>query len=92
MADINLTRRHTMGKEDAKAATERVAQELEAQLNASYRWEGDTLRFERSGASGHLEVREDAVHAAIDLGLMLKPMKGRIHREAEQLLDKHLGE
>lgn len=90
MPAIDFTYPHAMSKDDARAATERVAQDLEKQLDATYHWDGDTMRFDRSGASGHIEVRPEEVHVAIDLGLMLRPMKGRIRREAEQLLDEHL--
>ena len=90
MADIDFTHPHEMSQEDARNATERVAQDLEKQLDATYHWDGDTLRFERSGASGHLAVGDEAVHVVIELGLMLKPMKGRVRQEAQELLDHHL--
>lgn len=93
MADIELTRAHSMSKEEAREAANRVARDLEDQLDATSRWDGDTLHFERvatPSADGRLDVRGDEMRVAINLSLMLKPMKGQIRSQAEDLLEKHL--
>ncbi len=90
MADIELTRPHTLGKDGARQAVERVARDLEQTLHFKQRWQGDTLHVQRTGAEGRIDVRDDAVQVIIELGFLLKSMRGQVRREAERLLDRHL--
>jgi putative polyhydroxyalkanoate system protein len=91
MADIDITRSHAMSTDDAKAAVERVAQDLKDEYGVSYDWEGDTLDFEGSGTDGRIDVRPDEVDVSIGLNFMLRnTMKGTIERRAKELLDEHL--
>jgi putative polyhydroxyalkanoate system protein len=90
MADIELTRTHSMGLGDGREAVERVAQQLESDLEVDYQWDGDTLRFDGAGADGAIEVEADAVRVAINLSAFLQPLRGRIEDEAAQYLDRHL--
>lgn len=90
MADIEVTRSHALGKEDARQAVERVARDLQQTLHFERDWQDDTLHFQRSGAEGRIIVRDEAVEVNIDLGFLLKPMRGQVKREAERLLDRHL--
>jgi putative polyhydroxyalkanoate system protein len=90
MADIELTRAHSLGLADGRTVVEDVAQDLKQALDASYTWTGNTLHFEGSGASGNIEVSESQIQVAIDLNFLLRPMRGRVEAEAERYLDKHL--
>ncbi len=91
MAQIDVRRRHNLGKEKARETAESLARELEDRLDARYRWDGDVLVFERKGAKGRLAVTEDEVHLTIELGLVLRPMKGTIERHVTAYLDERLG-
>ena len=90
MADIELQRSHTLGIEQGRAAVEQVAQDLKSALDARYSWEGNTLHFEGSGASGTIGVDATEIQVAIDLNFLLRPMRSRVRAEAERYLDKHL--
>jgi putative polyhydroxyalkanoate system protein len=90
MADINITRSHSLGLDDGRAAVGRVAEKLETQLGVDAEWAGNTLQFDGQGADGHIEVEGDAVHVAINLSAFLMPMQGRVKEEAENYLDRHL--
>lgn len=90
MADINITRSHSLGLDEARAAVERVAQKLEDDLGADYHWAGNTLHFDGQGADGNIEVGEEVVRVSIDLSLFLTPMRSRVRAEAETYLDRHL--
>lgn len=91
MASIELEREHSLGADDVRTAVERVAKKLESDLDVDYRWDDDTLRFEGSGADGHIHVRDDVVHVVINLSFLLRPMRGWIRSEATRYLDDHLG-
>lgn len=90
MADINITRSHSLGLDQGRSAVEQVARQLEDDLGVDYHWTGNTLRFEGEGADGHIEVGEESVRVEIDLPLFLQPMSGRVKEEAEGYLDRHL--
>jgi putative polyhydroxyalkanoate system protein len=90
MADIEVSRSHSLGP-DARDAVEHVAQDLQSDLSINYRWQGDTLHFEGSGAEGRIIVTDTEVHARIDLSFFLRPMRSRIRSEAARYLDDHLG-
>jgi putative polyhydroxyalkanoate system protein len=91
MADIDIERTHTLGRADGRTAVARVANQLQDDLGLQCKWNGNTLRFEGSGAEGHIEVQDDRIRVAIDLSWMLSPMQHRIRQETEQYLDRHLG-
>jgi putative polyhydroxyalkanoate system protein len=89
MADITLTRSHSLGLADGRDAVERVAQQLEDDLGVRYEWEDDTLHFDGQGADGHIEVQEENVRIAINLSTFLQPLRGQVETEAEKYLDRH---
>ena len=90
MADITITRSHSLGLDDGRSAVEQVAQKLKTELGVDAQWSGNTLQFDGQGADGHIEVEADAVHVAINLSAFLQPMRGRVKSEAEDYLDRHL--
>lgn len=90
MADIELTRSHSKGLDVGRAAVERVAQQLESDLEVDYQWDDDTLRFDGAGADGTIEVEADAVQVAINLSAFLRPLQSRIKDEAAEYLDRYL--
>lgn len=90
MADIELTRSHSLGIDGGRDAVKRVARKLEENLSVDSHWEGHTLQFEGHGAEGTIDVHPGRVDVAIELGLMLRAMKGWIRSEAESYLDEYL--
>ncbi len=90
MATIDIRRPHAIGKDRARSAAETVAQRLEQKLQIRYHWDGDDLKFERSGASGCIHVTDQEVRVLVDLGLMLRPMKGKVEQKVHQYLDEAL--
>ncbi|MFP4228606.1 MAG: polyhydroxyalkanoic acid system family protein [Salinivenus sp.] len=91
MADINITRSHSLGLDKGRDAVERVAEQLENNLGVRYEWENDTLHFDGQGADGHIEVGDENVRIVINLSTFLQPLRGRVKTEAEDYLDRHFG-
>lgn len=89
MADIELTRSHSLGLDDGRAAVERVAQQLENDIGVDYEWNGSTLRFNGQGADGQIEVEADSVEILINLSAFLRPMQSQLKAEAKRYLDRH---
>lgn len=91
MADIELTRSHSMGLDGGRETVEDVADQLAADLGVQYEWEDEeTLRFEGQGAEGQIAVQTDTIRIHVNLSIVLQPMKGQLKNEAEQYLDEHL--
>ena len=78
MATITFERAHHMGLDDARAATQRIADEMRSDYGVDSRWEGDALVFTRSGLSGVLNVSADTIRLEAKLGFLFSTYKARI--------------
>jgi putative polyhydroxyalkanoate system protein len=90
MATIDVRRTHNLGLDGARKAAEQLAEKLKEKLEIRYRWEGNDLRFERTGANGRIQVGATEVRVEIDLAFLLKPMKGKVESKVHQYLDEAL--
>ncbi len=88
MADIELRRAHDLGLEAARAAADRMAETLGRKFDLRGVWSGNTLKFERPGVSGTLDITAKDVHLAVTLGFLLKAMRGSIERAVNEELEK----
>jgi putative polyhydroxyalkanoate system protein len=91
MASITIHRRHSLGLEQARDLVGELAQSLEKDLNATWRWQGDELRFERTGASGLVRVADDLLDVEVKLGVLLRPLRATIAAQINERLDSLLG-
>ena len=91
MANINIRRQHNLGRSVARQKVEEIANSLQDKLNAKWSWDGDSLTFQRSGASGSVDVGDDFVEFKVKLGMLLTPMKGVIENAIQQQVEKSLG-
>ena len=91
MSNIHIERSHHLGIENARAQVEELAQSLRDELHADYQWNGDSLVFKRSGASGTIDVSADRIRVDIELDLMLSLMKGILEDRIKRRLDAALG-
>lgn len=87
MSAIEITRHHTLDHQAAREAAESLARDLAQRFDVDYAWQGDTLHFKRSGASGQLVVGPTVIEVSLSLGLLLRPLKGRIEQEIHRHLD-----
>jgi putative polyhydroxyalkanoate system protein len=90
MPSIKIERAHTLGLEKAKKAVDEVAQAMTNKFQMTARWEKNSLKFDRSGVSGEIDVSKEHVRVNAELGFMLGFLKGRIEQEIENHLDKVL--
>ena len=87
MSAIDITRRHSLDHAEAVKAADSLAENLSQRYDVNYEWDGDVLRFKRSGVKGELTVNPEIIHVHLELGLMLRPFKGRIEQEIHDHLD-----
>ena len=88
---IVVRREHRLPPDEARRVLADVARGLQRRYGGTVDWDGATMRFKRSGASGRIEVSDRAVEVVVDVGLLLRPLSSRIEREIRTVLDEHLG-
>lgn len=91
MSTINIQREHGTTKEKAKDAVQKIAEELQQSMGATYQWQQDILSFKQAGAKGDITVDDHKVDIKIELSLLMKPLKGTIEQQIGQRLDKLIG-
>jgi len=90
MANIHIKRDHQLGVDEARKRVDRIANTIRDKLEADCSWNGDRLNFTRSGASGTVDVTNDAIEFNVKLGMLLTPMKGKIESTINEEIDKAL--
>lgn len=91
MSVIDIHRAHSLDKAHAREAAETLAKDLSRQFDVNYEWDGDRLRFKRSGVKGKLEISEQELHVHLELGMLLRAFKPRIEQEIHRQLDQITG-
>ena len=91
MANIHIKREHHLGLNEARERVDHIASSLQDKLEAKWAWKGNQLSFNRSGASGTVDVGENFVEFNVKLGLMLSPLKGKIESTLNEEIEKALG-
>jgi len=91
VAEIRIVREHALGLEQARKLAWRWAEVAEKKLDMACTYEEgrthDTVRFERPGARGALEVSKDKFQLHAKLGLLLGVFRGKIESEIVRNLD-----
>jgi len=90
MATISIKREHHLSADEVREHVEELAQKLAQELEASYQWDGDVLRFKRTGASGVIEIRDNELWVEVELSMMLRPFKSKIERSINDYLDESI--
>jgi putative polyhydroxyalkanoate system protein len=91
MADIEVQRDHGLGLKKAKAAAQKVADEMAESFDMESEWEGNTLHFSRSGVTGELTVTKNSVQMNAKLGFLLSAFKPKIEAQIEKNFDEYFG-
>jgi putative polyhydroxyalkanoate system protein len=91
MSTIEVKRDHTLGLKKARVAAQRVADEMEREFGMTSEWDGNVLRFTRTGVSGELVVQKSHVELHAKLGFLLAAFKGRIEEQIHRNFDEYFG-
>lgn len=81
MANITIIQDHAMSMDDARAAAQKVADQMATDYEMVSEWEGDVLTFKRSGFSGTLALEEGRAQLELTLGIMLKGFAKKIEEQ-----------
>ncbi len=92
MTTMAIAKKHHLSHKDAKAAAQKVADDLKERFDLKYKWRGDSIEFERPGLTGEMHVGRNEVRLDCELGLLLallKPtLEAAIHREFNKRFGK----
>lgn len=88
MADITIRQSHQLSAKKARAAAEKVADEMATEFEMAIDWEGDVMNFKRSGVSGTLTLLQSEAQLDITLGFMLKAFAPKIEEQVGRNMAK----
>jgi putative polyhydroxyalkanoate system protein len=92
MADIEFTKSHSLTIAKAKALVQQAAEALAVEYGLSSEWQGNTLRFHRSGVDGQMHVTDSEIRLHVTLGFLLSAFKGKFIEHIEDHFDRLLAE
>jgi putative polyhydroxyalkanoate system protein len=90
MSEINIRRRHSLTRQEARRLAEDMAGRLSQRFELAYQWDGDALHFQRDGVHGALTVAHGEIHIRARLGFLLSLAKAQIEDEIASSLDEML--
>lgn len=90
MAAIDITRNHTLGKTAVKEKVNQVLERIKAEMGLQGAWNGDVFKITKP-AEGSFTITDTTVHVVVELGFMLRPLKGKIEERINGELTKALG-
>lgn len=94
MPDIHIRREHHLGLEAARSVAQRWMDDARDRLGMTCACDAgeqaDTIRFERAGASGTVEVSGQCFELRARLGFLLGAFSERIEQEVTRNLDELL--
>lgn len=88
MADISIKQTHKLTHKKAKAAAQKVAEQMAEEYDMTSEWNGDVLKFKRSGVSGSLTVSDKDATLEISLGFLLKAFAPTIEEKVGAKMKK----
>ena len=91
MSDIRFSRPHSLGRQQARIAAQRVADEMAQSFQMRSQWVGDVLEFSRTGVSGSLSVLDEEIVLEARLGFLLSAFKPRIEERLQANFDDYFG-
>jgi putative polyhydroxyalkanoate system protein len=91
VADINIVQEHSLTPKKARDAAQKVAEKLAEEFDLAYEWDGDVLRFERSGVNGTLTLTRHKAEMFIKLGFLFGAFAPVIQAKATEKMAKIFG-
>ncbi|HJV73269.1 MAG TPA: polyhydroxyalkanoic acid system family protein [Noviherbaspirillum sp.] len=91
MAHISITQAHKLTHRKAKAAAQKVADQMAEEYDIVSEWVEDALVFKRSGVSGKLTLSEQHARLDIKLGLLLAAFAPTIEAKVTAKMKKVFG-
>lgn len=88
MSEISIVQEHNLSAEQAREAAQQVAQRIAAEYGLACKWDGDVLRFERSGVEGALSLEGQRAALRIRLGFFMAAFASAIEAKVADKMRK----
>jgi putative polyhydroxyalkanoate system protein len=91
MADISITKNHSLDADAAKERLNALAVELKNKYGIKSSWSGNVATLSGTGLKkGVVELGDSTVKVEISLGMLARAMKGKIEEQIHAAFDKAL--
>ncbi len=91
MADISIVQEHKLTQKKAREAAQKVADAISGDYGIACEWDGDVLRFERSGVQGQLTLEKKKAEIFIRLGFIMSAFAPTIEAKVAENMKKVFG-
>ncbi len=91
MADISIVHEHKLTPKKAREAAQKVADAIADEYGLACEWDGDVLRFERSGVQGQLTLEKKKAEMVIKLGFLMSAFAPTIEAKVAENMKKVFG-
>lgn len=91
MADINIVQEHKLTHKKAREAAQKVADTIAGDYGLECEWDGDVLRFERSGVQGQLTLEKKKAEIFIRLGFIMSAFAPSIEAKVAENMKSVFG-
>lgn len=88
MPKIRVERQHTLGQDEALKRAHDIVRDLGERLKATIEWIGPDATFKGTGFTGSASVAADSIAVAVDLSLLLSPIKGKVETRLQKALEE----
>ena len=88
MTAISIVQEHALSPDHARTAAQQVADKIAGEYGLACRWDGDVLRFERSGVQGALTLEPSQAHMSIRLGFPMSAFAAAIKAKVADKMRK----
>lgn len=92
MSEIRIERCHQLGRAEAQRRVTEIEPKLRERFGVRLEWDGDQAQLKGSGVSGSVAVSDAQLAIDIKLGLLLRPMAGKIRESLERQIDRALNQ
>jgi putative polyhydroxyalkanoate system protein len=91
MAEINIERNHELGLDELRKRLDSMEAKLKERYGVKLAWRGaHEAEVKGTGVSGTISLGDKRVAVNLKLGLMVRPLAGKIREAMEKQLDKAL--
>jgi putative polyhydroxyalkanoate system protein len=90
MSEIKIERNHQLGSVEARKRVDGLEVKLKEKYGVTLEWKGNVANVKGTGVSGTLAVEDAKVAVNLKLGLLLRPLAGKIKEGLEHQVNKAL--
>lgn len=88
MSELKFSKQHALGRQEVKERITKMENHLKEKYGVNFKWEGDRAEVKAAGVTGTLTLQDKSVDVSLKLGLLMKPMAGKIREAMDKQLER----